>query len=82
MPRALQLRIERFYEYRHDIGYDADTSSALAAQLPTPLRVELDVNIKRQLLAEVAMFRQCMPAAVLDVMQRLQSQIAVDRQVL
>jgi hypothetical protein len=24
VPRALQLRIERFYEYRYEIGYDAD----------------------------------------------------------
>ena len=53
----------------------------LAQQLPPPLRMELEINIKRQVLEAVTLFRQCMPAAVLDVMQRLQSQIAVDRQV-
>jgi len=81
VPRPLQVRITRFFEFSYSAGYDSETSTKLFSGLPGPLRTELDLNLKQELINTVHIFKMVTIKSVLAVVGKLQSRIAVPDQV-
>ena len=82
VPRDLQSRVMAFKEYCEKHGKDSGDARELFESLPQPLRVELDLNMKRRLIYTVGVFRVSAPQSVVAVVRHLRSLVAVPDQVI
>jgi len=81
VPRELQSRIMKYKEYCYKSSL-IENGDDLFETLPVPLRIELDLNLKRRLIYSVDIFREASPASVVSTVRHLRSMVAVPKQVI
>jgi hypothetical protein len=74
VPVSLQKTIRGYYEYLWDSGQTSHNAN-LFADLPSKLRLQLNVALKKRLIEKVPLFKTCSPAGVIALVQNLQPHI-------